>query len=206
VDVHDERIDVIPRTTAEAVHGAKPEPEEMPARRVLDVSAMAHSDKGEPLGIFKTFVTFEDRVETMAIGVRQQCHQCRYWNHNLWANNMYHDWQLHPLHRGEVNMLRAEFLSARLRDDARTLVQDPNDNDIDVEEGVRSMGVCHAYTEVWRRNIKVAPVLTHPLASCPDKDMNGNPAANLFVDKDAQAGRMGAALYDGVMRLAQGRK
>jgi hypothetical protein len=203
VDVHDIKIETIPRPNTESVGGARPEPEELPARRILDVSAPAKmSGTGEVVGLFKTYVTYETDVQTIAQGERNACHRCQFWDHALWANKLYHDWQLQPGRREEMNAWRGHLISSHLRDDARSLVQDA-DNDIDVEAALQSMGVCQALTEIYGKD---PMVVTHPLSSCPEVDNKGQPAPNLFVDRDAKMARMGSALYDTVMRLAQGKK
>lgn len=210
MDVKKDTIEVVPRTMFEPVGGARPEPEELAARRVLEVDAPANlsgsgaaGEHGQIVGSMTARVVYEDVVETMAQGVKSPCHACRFFNHKLWVKTLLPAWQLHPIKKHTLNALRARFLSSSLSDEARSLIQD-NENDIDIEAGLQSMGVCDALTEVYQMP-KGEYLITHPLASCPSTGPDGEPFTSHFVDRDATYGKMGAALYDGVMRLAQGR-
>jgi hypothetical protein len=67
------------------------------------------------------------------------------------------------------------------------------------------MGVCDALTEEYQMP-KGEYLITHPLASCPANGPDGQPFTSRFLDRDAAYASQGSALFDGVMRLAQGRK
>lgn len=217
MDAKSDKVDIIPQVVAEPVGGARPEPEEMPARRVIEVGAPAHSNQGDYLGQFSTKIVYEDTVQTMAQGMRSPCHACRYWNHEKWEK-MYPKWQFDPLKKNELNNMRHHLMSTQ-NEQVQTMHSD-NEGDFDTEHAIRSMGVCHAYSEIVRDTM-----LTHPLSCCPEempipgqfeeviladgtKVMRPKmeKAPFLFLDKNMDTAKFGLAIYDKVMRLAVGKK
>lgn len=179
MEVKRETLEVIRPEAVEPVGGARPEPEEMPARRVLEVDANATgSITGEVLGKFKTAVTYEETALTMAQMQGKTCSQCLHWNQQLWHKayvQKFHD----PVFRRELNKLRARF------------------PDGEEEEHIKAMGFCNAFTEIFQDE-----VVTHPGACCPSTNPKGEPMPLMFTPRDAASKRLVEAIYDKTLKMA----
>lgn len=179
MEVKSERIEVIRRDAVEPVGGARPEPEEMPARRVLEVDVDATGQStGEFLGKFKSAVTYEETALTMAQMSGKTCSMCLHWSPELWRKayvQKFHD----PTFRRELNKLRSRF------------------PDGEEEEHIRAMGFCSAFTEIFQDE-----VVTHPAACCPSTNPQGEPMPLMFTPRDAASKRLVEAIYDKTLKMA----
>lgn len=185
MEVKRETIEVIPQALAEPVGGARPEPEQMPARRILSIDSDATlgggPGSGTVVGKFDSKLVYEEDAETFAQLGGKECHRCLHWSNDLWRKmyvKKFHD----PEFRRDVNRLRARL------------------PDGEEEEQIRAMGLCVAFTEVLRTDI-----LTHPYACCPSEDRNRQPLPLLFTPKDSGSKRMAEAIYDKTLKMAQKR-
>lgn len=211
MEVLDEKIQVIRRDAVEPEHGARPEPEELPAKSILEVKAPLAGPNGIAEKGIRTFVTAELDVETAAKMSGARCQHCRFWNQARWRDTFRRlDRSPDIAERREANGMRGLFRDGAMTADVREMHAGP-DKDFDTEAAVGSLGVCEAFTDIYHP-IYVAQsgpgehlVTTHPLAGCPQAGPDGQPAPFLFYPRDRDARAAGAGLYDRVLRLADGR-
>lgn len=183
MEVKSEVLEVIPQALAEPVRGARPEPEEMPARRILAIDAdTTHGGgpgAGKYVGKFDAKIIVEEDAGTFAQMGGKECRHCLHWSNEAWRKmyvKKFHD----PVFRRSVNHLRSRL------------------PDGEEEEQIRAMGLCAAFTEVLQDEI-----VTHPYACCPSHDRKKQPLPLLFTPKDAAAKNLVSAIYDKSLRLAQ---
>lgn len=181
MEVKKETLEVIPRDLAEPVHGARPEPEEMPARRVLQVDSEATLGglgSTNVVGQFNTKIVYEEDTLTMAQLGGKQCRGCLHWSNETWRK-LYAKNLNDPMTRRFLNNLRKRM------------------PDGEEEEQIRAMGLCAAFSEINQNT-----VITHPLACCPTTDDKGSPVPLLFTPRDAASKNLAAAIYDKTLRMA----
>lgn len=190
----------ITRPHTEAVAGARPEPEELPAKHVIDVSAPATLNTGQLAGgDFKTRVVYETNVHNLATLAGAKCFGCRHWDNQAWRQMYRKMWSFKDGQKF-LNNVRG-FLIGNENDES-------DDGGYNLEEEVQgSMGICHPLTE---RNapFDTPPlnfVATHAGACCPERDQAGAIPAPFYMPKDMDSRKIGTALYDKVLRLAQGK-
>lgn len=198
--IKDDQLLIVPRTLAEPVGGARPEPEEMPAQRVLGVAHELYGNVDrKPLGEQKVIITTEEPVRTFAQGVRSQCRDCKHFDNPDWMKlKRIWDFSGDPAKLRMLNNLRLTADSVRSDD-----VKDMHvgmDGGYDVEAALNSMGVCHAFTEINNEE-----TIVHPLASCPEHLSSGQPAPMMFAPKDAATDRRINQTYDTIMGQAAGK-
>lgn len=186
MDVKSDIIEVAKPDLLEPVGGARPEPEEMPARRVIGVDADATGNlDGSFLGKFNSAITYEETAGTFAQMSGKTCSGCLHWNPELWRKvyvQKFHD----PVFNKELNKIRRRI---------------HGDDELDDEAQVRAMGFCNAFTEILQDE-----VVTHPKSCCPSTNQKGEPLPLMFTPRDAASKNLVTAIYDKTLRMATKKK
>lgn len=197
MDIKGETIQVVPLTHDEK--GDKLEPEQAPARRLLDVSERitltnqgVQSDAALPMS-----VSVEMPAHELAIGMSQPCFSCRHFDQKAWYE--YRRAREATLDgREEMARYKAELI--RSTNAAPTF--DPVTGNVDVEFAMQSMGVCRPLTEACNDITVVYPVSTCP-ATLPN---SLTPFPRCYVPRTSDDARQSSATFDQIMRTAQGRR
>jgi hypothetical protein len=193
-EIKSDKIEIIaPRDAYETVGGAKPEPEEVPAQRVLEtVSPVDGHVRHEDLGNLRTRIVTEDTAQTFAQSSKC-CGLCFNWNNELWRK-LYPKWRF------------GDAMQRRFLNRARAFLPDGPDGTAE-QAIVHDLGVCNTLTEINGKT----EVVTHASASCPGRARfmenipDGTPLPNMWTPKDIAHRKLGEAVYDGVMRVAMGK-
>ena len=200
------KIDLSP---VDAVGGAKPEPEERPAERVLTVDRSSIDLKmstGKPVDskliapnglIANTEVDYQSTAGQLARGFRSQCQYCVHFDHAA-AQGLFHTWQQDLAGMQQLNDIRAAVLetqNAALIDRHAGL-----DGEIDPEHCLAQLGICRVLTEILND-----PMIVHPMGACPEVLEDGTPFENQFQPRNRAAATTGAMLFDRIMTTAAGK-
>jgi hypothetical protein len=188
--INSEKLEVVPLTHDE--RGEKLEPEQVPARRLLDVSdtvtltgpgGEVQSTVAMPMS-----VSVEMSAGELARGFSQPCFSCKHFDERAWTS--YLDAKLStPDGRAYIFALRDEYI--------RGSGADPED----AEFTFRMMGVCRILAEAQRDVVAV-----HPASTCPDKLKDGSTFPRSYQPRTSDDERQSSATFDSIMRSAQGRR
>lgn len=196
MEIKGEKIEVVPLTRDEK--GDKIEPEQAPARRLLDVSDRVtltnngtKTDQTLPISI-----SVEMPAHELAIGMSQPCFSCRHFDQKAWYE---YRRSREATVDGREEMARYKAELVRSTNAAPTV--DPVSGDVDVEFALQSMGVCRPLTEACGEVTIVYPVSTCP-ANLPK---TGEPFPRCYVPRTSDDARQSTATFDRIMRTAQGR-
>lgn len=175
--------------------GAKLEPEEKPAERLLVVDGKTTGSlDGRVLGEIPTRVAIQGNVGMFANGLRTMCSMCKHFDQHAWTEMKR---RMEGSKEGVqmLNVMRAGMLdTGNARFD--NMHQDP-DGGVDLEHALSFMGVCRALTEHYRE-----PITVHPIGGCPDEVCTQLAPEGFFQPTDPQQ-KVANAAYDQIMRNAQ---
>lgn len=191
MEIKSERIEVVPLTRDEK--GEKLEPEQAPARRLLDVSQsitlVGADGEKRTTGALPMSISVELPALELAQGMSQPCFSCKHFDVPAWQ-----DYRRARLATAEG---RAEFL-AMGEELMRSAYADPED----VEDVMASMGICRVLTEA--RN---DAIMVHPASTCPDRlPHNGERFPRSYEPRTSDDARQSTLTFDTIMRSAQGRR
>jgi hypothetical protein len=184
----------------DTVTGDVVEPEQQVARRIITTDAEVAYASGEeiPSTGIATQIVFDSSVLEVATAAKGKCHNCKWFDTRTWHKTLAKaDAPDAPLAvRQDVNTLRAQLLELQYYDAEN---RDEHD-DLDVEMAMKSMGFCSALESVTKE-----ATLVHPMAHCPDAVKSIDRPLGLYEPADAEAEARGAAVYDSLLRQAQGK-
>lgn len=203
-----EVFQVVPAT--HAPDGARLEPEERPARRIMQ-TAVPLEWGGQTITRDMPGTIVQDNLTAgeVAESFRSRCSICRHFNRQRWLE-YYHDLRVSLGDKRKQEELNEYRL---LIDDAAELSPEfyarhsKDADEIDQENALRDLGICDALTESWSAHKKEFDAqVVFPEGCCPD----GTPGPNgelqfYFQPRDTAYERAGNAGYDAAMRAAQGR-
>jgi len=184
-----------------ALNGDKLEPEQMPMQRVMTTDVPASMQGGRTVGTIPTEIITETSVGEIASAIRNPCFSCKRFNAVAWKK-LFDRWNdpTSPIdERNQLNSIRAALLTtsnAKLQE-----AHIPEDNDMDVEHAIASLGMCEALTEVLS-----APIIVHPTSGCPAEYCTPAQPNGFYKPKDRDHERMGSKVFDNVMRMATGKR
>lgn len=184
------------------------EPEEAPAKRVIDMTSTVSLSGGQPdivtrqgrpalsfphatkVARIPTPVTAEMPAGEVAGLLRKRCARCVHFRRDLWRETIT-IWARSPEASGKKRGLDAMVLQL-----ARACTTGiPSLRDLKLaEQDLRTWGICGALTEE-----KVDLSIVHPDACCPDE-------VDRYVDASREARREAGKVFDRIMRMAQGRE
>lgn len=191
MEIKGEKVEVVP--FARDDKGQKLEPEEAPARRLLDVSqritlsgpdGTTQSTVALPMSI-----SLEMPAHELARGMSQPCFSCRHFDAKAWG-----EYRRAKLATPEG---RAEMISM-----GEGLIENGAADPEDVEAVLDTMGICRVLTEARRDAVTV-----HPVSTCPDTLPNSvEPFPRSYEPRSSDDARQSTATFDSIMRSAQGRR
>lgn len=197
MDVKGERIEVLPLTHDEA--GNKIEPEQAPARRVLDVSdgIVVNGQKTEkelPIS-----VSMELPAGQLAVGLSEPCASCKNFDAKAWKQ---YRRTLESTAEGQRELNKMRWAIIGTGNAAIQARHAAPDGDTDVEHALAMLGVCHPLTDLLGD-----VTIVYPMATCPGRlpQIDG-PIPKMYTPKTSDDARMRSKVFDSVMRAAQGRK
>lgn len=189
--VNGETIQVVPLTHDEK--GDKLEPEQAPARRLLDVSdTISLTGPGgevQSTAVMPMSVSVEMPAGELALGLSQPCFSCKHFDAQAWLQYR-RSRMATPEGRAELQAMSEE------------LVRSANADPEDVEMAMSGMGICRVLTEA--RN---DAVIVYPVSTCPDTLPNSvTPFPRSYKPRTSDDARQSSATFDSIMRSAQGRR
>lgn len=189
--INGETIQVVPLTHDEK--GDKLEPEQAPARRLLDVSdtisLTGPNGEVQSTAVMPMSVSVEMPAGELALGLSQPCFSCKHFDTAAWAQ--------YRRSRMATAEGRAELLAMQ-----EELIRSANADPSDVEEAFSGMGICRVLTEA--RN---DAVIVYPVSTCPDTLPNSAvPFPRSYKARTSDDARNSTATFDSIMRSAQGRR
>lgn len=200
MDIKSEKLEVMPLKRDEK--GDKVEPEQVPARRLLDVSdtislGAPGSDKRSDRRM-KMNVSIEMPAVDLALGMSRACFMCKNFD-----NKAFKAWMRKAATTVEgqrdLNSIRAAIAgSSNAAIHARH--SNAGDGDTDVEHAIQMLGICHPLTELARE-----PQIVYPISTCPANTRAGEPFPNSFTPRTRDDERQSSATFDSIMRSAQGK-
>ena len=218
MDFKEERLEIASHVT-HAADGTKLEPEEKPARRVLDGAEAPMSLGGKPIqiaggrAVLPASVAYEGTVGKFAQSFRHQCKFCVHFDREGWQRVKRGIMQSDDIEQQRaLNSMRAMLIESQ--DDAvQSLHTNPMDGDVDVEAALNMLGMCRAQSEIWTSFKKeFFPIITHPYGGCPT-DSDGHPAKgpdgsslDLYKPKNPAAEKAAAQGFDAIMAAALGER
>lgn len=201
--VKEDKLVIPSRQEFEPVGGARPEPEEIPVTRVLELDTPVKASVPSPLvrtagasvmddrtnrpGVISTKLSIVDNAVSAAQVGGKNCVLCHWWNQELWRK-VYPKWthSNDPALQQGLNQARSIF---------------PDDEDGTSESAMwTQFGVCMAMTELFG-NTKVF----HRACTCPETGPDGRPLPLMFMPRDADARRLSEAVYSRVLKIAAGK-
>lgn len=197
MDIKGEKIEVVPLTRDQ--NGERIEPEQAPARRLLDVSDRVKlTHNGEKTdATLPMSISVEMPAHELAMGMSQPCFSCRHFDQKAWYE--YRRSREGTIDgRDEMARYKAELI--RTTNAAPTV--DASGENVDVEFAMRSMGICRVLTEACREATIVYPVSTCP-AALPK---TGEAFPRAYVPRTSDDAKQSTATFDSIMRSAQGRR
>ena len=191
------------------VGGAKPEPEQVQAERVIETEGFIQMGNGpnDPDG--KQIGTMRDSSMNVIADVgtferlAERCRICKHFNQAWWANV-----RKSMTDGNDANgALRENEVRAALMERGLGSL-DVAADDLDVEKAMSSLGVCNAYSSIGNE------MIVHPEATCPEYEAPsvpggppGLPLHRMFEHKDKQSAIRANAQRDALLRAAsKGRK
>jgi hypothetical protein len=197
MDVKGERIEVLPLTHDEA--GNKIEPEQAPARRLLDVS------DGITIGGQKTekelpiTVSVEMSAGELAVGLSEPCMGCKHFDPSAWKQ---YRRTLESTADGQRELNKMRWAIIGTGNAAIQARHAAPDGDTDVEHALAMLGVCHPLTDLLGD-----VTIVYPMATCPATlPQHPEPIPKCYAPKTGDDVRKRSFVFDSVMRAAQGRK
>lgn len=174
------------------LNGDPVEPEQQPATRILEVDGPTQLGPNQTGMELPTTVALQDNAGQFAHGLRSQCFLCKHFNKDV-AQATIAAWQRGSKEqRAALNEIRARLMETQ-NDTVQERMTNPQDGDIDVEQGLSMLGICEVFTEITRDALFV-----HPIGACPEDQ-------NFFVAKDIASEKYGSNKFDEIMRRAQGK-
>jgi hypothetical protein len=197
MEIKNEKIEVVPLTRDEK--GERIEPEQAPARRLLNVSDRitltnqgVKSEQSLPMS-----VSVEMPAHELAIGMSQPCFSCRHFDQKAW-----YDYRRARMATADGREEMARYKAELIRSTNAAPTLDVTGEDVDVEFAMQSMGVCRPLTEACREITIVYPVSTCP-ATLPNSI---TPFPRCYEPRTSDDARNSTATFDQIMRTAQGRR
>ena len=180
--------------------GQKLEPEERPAKLVLDVQgAPVRVGQSSTRAHIPMSISSEDIVSTFAGSVRNRCNQCVYWDQKAWlAFKRQIETGANFEHKQWLNRLRYD-LDCKQRTPERAARFEAGDGDYDIEAALNSGGLCRVITEALND-----PMMSMPDAGCPKELSNGMEWEEQFRPKSVEADKRANQTFDTIMREASG--
>lgn len=189
--INGEKVEVVPLTHDE--RGEKIEPEQAPARRLLDVSdtitLTGANGEVQSTAVMPMSVSVEMPAGELALGMSQPCFSCKHFDQRAW----------YEYRRARESTLegRAELQAMR-----EELIRSANADVDEVEFAMQSMGICRLLTEA--RN---DAVIVYPVSTCPDTLPNTTtPFPRSYEPRTSDDARQSTLTFDSIMRTAQGRR
>lgn len=190
MEIKDDKF-VVNNSPVDSAQGAKPEPEERPATRVMDVSNRTgygvNAIGGNPLQQqMKSSVTATRTVGEYAEAAVKTCRNCKHFDNAQWLKTL-NKWKHSndPFEQAELAMARGHLMTSNVILDSR--------GQMDHIDGSLSVyGLCKAYTDYFRNTLKHADgyvTWVHPDAQCPSRTRGtkanpaGTPLPVLFTAK-----------------------
>lgn len=188
--INSETVQVVPLTHDEK--GDKLEPEQAPARRLLDVSDTVTLTGGggsvQTTATMPMTVSVEMSAGELARGFSTPCFSCKHFDAEAWRDYV-ETKASSPEGRTYIHELKADYI----RQGGAELG--------DVEEIFSTMGVCRLLSEACRDVIAV-----HPVSTCPATLKDGTPFPRSYKPRTSDDARQSSATFDSIMRSAQGRR
>lgn len=198
------RVNVGP---VDRVHGAAPEPEERPVEHVMDttIAAKLGDSPNDPNAVPLDMpgdarVIAETTVAETARGLSEQCQHCRDFDRKGWLA-LKQKWATGT----KEEQLKLNDVRGCLMDSGNAAVVEmsparPDKRDeMDVEHALNLLGICRAFSPLFREEI-----IIHPLATCPSTGPNGELLPRMFKARDRRAAVAAGQAKDVVLRTAQG--
>lgn len=177
--------------------GEKLEPEEKPAQRILGTHAPVEHGQGPMavgVGSMPTQVIVEAPAIELAKGAREMCMGCKNFDNRAWFE-LFRAKSSTISGREELEQL-CEFLGFTNNGE---IFMD-GEGEVDLAETLKNCGICHPLTEVLGE-----PLIVSPISSCPKTLADGRPFESCFEPASNEAEKRGTAVFDAVMRQAQGK-
>jgi len=197
LNIKGERIEILPLTHDEA--GNKIEPEQAPARRVLDVSdgILVNGKKTEkelPIS-----VSMELPAGRLAVGLSEPCASCKHFDAKAWKE---YRRKLESTAEGQKELNRMRYAIIGTGNAALQARHAGADGDLDVEHALSMLGICRPLTELLRD-----VTIVYPMATCPSAlPQHPSPIAKMYTPKTSDDARMRSKVFDNIMHAAQGKK
>jgi hypothetical protein len=178
--------------------GTKGEPEEQIVRRVLLTDADA-TLAGNTVGEIAASVVVDSTVKDFVTAIVQNCASCKHFDHKAWKSYLARAIDpTAPMHLREgLNELRAGLMMTM---NASVHAEHEDEDGMNVEEALASMGFCHVLKEIVKDDVVV-----HPLSTCPAESRTATNPDGYFEPRDRSAEMAGERVYDSMMRRAQGK-
>jgi hypothetical protein len=184
-----------PKTDA----GTPAEPEDQTVARILttDADVNAGNLKAGPIA---ASVVLKVPVTQFTRAMRYNCMLCKHFDNKAFVTIFERaDHPAAPIQlRTDMNKIRGALLTTE--NASLEEMHGGGDGDMDVEQAIRSLGLCHALEAAAEDY-----VIVHPLSMCPDEVITPSQPNGLFQPKDVESERIGEKVYDDIMRRAQGK-
>lgn len=197
MDVKGERIEVLPLTHDEA--GNKIEPEQAPARRLLDVSDGITVNGVKTEQQLAMTVSVEMTAGELAVGLSEPCMSCKHFDPAAWKE---YRRTLESSADGQRELNKMRWAIVGTGNAALQARHTGADGDTDVEHALSMLGVCHPLTDLLGD-----VTIVYPMATCPATlPQHPEPIQKCYTPKTSDDSRNRSKVFDSVMRAAQGRR
>lgn len=197
MDVKGERIEVLPLTHDEA--GSKIEPEQAPARRLLDVSDGISVNGVKTEKQLPITVSVEMPAGELAVGLSEPCMSCKHFDAAAWKQ---YRRNLESSADGQRELNRMRWAIVGTGNVSLQARHTSIEGDVDVEHALSMLGVCHPLTDLLGD-----VTIVYPMSTCPATlPQHPAPIPKCYAPKTSDDVRKRSAVFDSVMRAAQGNK
>lgn len=176
----------------EVQHGVADEPEEQPARIVLDNEIPVNIGRGpndpnaQSVGDMAGVVTIDGTAGGFANDLRTNCGLCKHFDHDAWRK-LHAAWGA-PLASPEQKTALADITAAAIQ-----TITGGDASPAAVGEALAMCGICHPMTE---EGGQAAIVVSGPWTPC---------GGAYFKPRGLAEEKASSAIFDAIMRVAQGR-
>jgi hypothetical protein len=179
------------------VGGALPEPEELPAEelRALPVNiTVGHGPmQGEVIAIGEQQAILEGTAGDFAENVSRECRFCAHFRTDLWAKLRAEWGRGSATDQKKLNEIRAAIMENTTVD--LTSRHAERDGTLAIEHMMGQMGLCEAFSAIFKEEI-----IVHPVARCPQEGPNYEIIPCLFKPRDRSAQREASSARDAFLR------
>lgn len=186
---------------ARELDGTKLEPEQQPARIILDTSATVSNKAQTAGGQIAAQVVIERDVNEFIEKQTKTCSECAHFNRTNWQKILRRNDD--PLAPKEARQMINNVRSSLLMSQNATIGADKYEagGEPDIESVMHAMGTCNAIRDiVGAANELTEGAVLHPSCTCPGEYVNATNPSGLFKPKNRTS-----VMREEILRAAQGK-